>query len=142
MHHIKDQAAIEEVQPQAQHCSGDHVAPVPVLSALVQHWPCTALPVIAGSKRAAAVLEGCLSPKSSSLALVLSSCAARAQIMVASTSLFLLAGRFGLAPTANRQTTAGLKLQDTGRSGQFTSDPAGGLLHVCCADIAAHACHY
>ncbi|ERN05353.1 photosystem I reaction center subunit psaK, chloroplastic [Amborella trichopoda] len=45
-------------------------------------------------------------------------------IMVASTSLMLFAGRFGLAPSANRKATAGLKLE--GRdSGLQTGDPAG-----------------
>jgi len=32
------------------------------------------------------------------------------QIMIASTTAFLAAGRFGLAPTANAFATAGLKL--------------------------------
>ncbi|XP_010540609.1 PREDICTED: photosystem I reaction center subunit psaK, chloroplastic [Tarenaya hassleriana] len=45
-------------------------------------------------------------------------------IMVTSTSLMLFAGRFGLAPSANRKATAGLKLE--GRdSGLQTGDPAG-----------------
>ncbi|KAH1042160.1 Photosystem I reaction center subunit psaK, chloroplastic [Glycine max] len=45
-------------------------------------------------------------------------------IMVASTTLMLFAGRFGLAPSANRKATAGLKLE--GRdSGLQTGDPAG-----------------
>ncbi|RZC43659.1 hypothetical protein C5167_036611 [Papaver somniferum] len=45
-------------------------------------------------------------------------------IMVTSTTLMLFAGRFGLAPSANRKATAGLKLE--GRdSGLQTGDPAG-----------------
>ena len=47
------------------------------------------------------------------------------QIMVVSTVAFLGAGRFGLAPTANRQASPSLKLQTTGRAGEFTGDPAG-----------------
>lgn len=46
------------------------------------------------------------------------------QIMVASTSLMLFAGRFGLAPSANRKATAGLKLE-VRDSGLQTGDPAG-----------------
>ncbi|KAG0590116.1 hypothetical protein M758_1G071700 [Ceratodon purpureus] len=45
-------------------------------------------------------------------------------IMVASTTLMLFAGRFGLAPSANRKATAGLKLVDRD-SGLQTGDPAG-----------------
>ena len=45
-------------------------------------------------------------------------------IMVASTSLMLFAGRFGLAPSANRKATAGLKLE-VRESGLQTGDPAG-----------------
>ncbi|KAM7500525.1 hypothetical protein LguiA_024939 [Lonicera macranthoides] len=45
-------------------------------------------------------------------------------IMVASTSLMLFAGRFGLAPSANRKATAGLKLEIRD-SGLQTGDPAG-----------------
>ncbi|KAL9270801.1 Photosystem I reaction center subunit psaK, chloroplastic-like protein [Drosera capensis] len=45
-------------------------------------------------------------------------------IMVASTSLMLFAGRFGLAPSANRKATAGLKLE-LRDSGLQTGDPAG-----------------
>ncbi|XP_057467738.1 photosystem I reaction center subunit psaK, chloroplastic-like [Actinidia eriantha] len=45
-------------------------------------------------------------------------------IMVASTSLMLFAGRFGLAPSANRKATAGLKLENRD-SGLQTGDPAG-----------------
>lgn len=47
------------------------------------------------------------------------------QIMILSTMLPLAAGRFGLAPTANRPTTAGLKLYEA-KSGQLSGDPAGG----------------
>lgn len=46
------------------------------------------------------------------------------QIMVASTTLMLFAGRFGLAPSANRKATAGLKLEARD-SGLQTGDPAG-----------------
>ncbi|XP_002981605.2 photosystem I reaction center subunit psaK, chloroplastic [Selaginella moellendorffii] len=45
-------------------------------------------------------------------------------IMVACTTLSLIAGRFGLAPSANRQALAGLKLVDRD-SGLQTGDPAG-----------------
>merc|ERR1711977_445775 len=41
-----------------------------------------------------------------------------------STSIFLLAGRVGLAPSANKPATAGLKLQNR-ESGLKTGDPAG-----------------
>ncbi|KAG2688849.1 hypothetical protein I3843_09G112900 [Carya illinoinensis] len=45
-------------------------------------------------------------------------------IIVVSTSLMLFAGRFGLAPSANRKATAGLKLE-VRDSGLQTGDPAG-----------------
>ncbi|KAK1325257.1 hypothetical protein QJS10_CPA01g00536 [Acorus calamus] len=45
-------------------------------------------------------------------------------IMVTTTSLMLIAGRFGLAPSANRKATAGLKLEARD-SGLQTGDPAG-----------------
>ncbi len=45
-------------------------------------------------------------------------------IMVTSTTLMLFAGRFGLAPSANRKATAGLKLEGR-ESGLQTGDPAG-----------------
>ena len=45
-------------------------------------------------------------------------------IIVTTTTLMLLAGRFGLAPSANRKATAALKLQDRD-SGLQTGDPAG-----------------
>uniref|UniRef100_A0A0D6QRN3 PSI-K n=1 Tax=Araucaria cunninghamii TaxID=56994 RepID=A0A0D6QRN3_ARACU len=45
-------------------------------------------------------------------------------IMVTTTTLMLFAGRFGLAPSANRKASAGLKLQDRD-SGLQTGDPAG-----------------
>eukprot|EP00898_Chlorokybus_atmophyticus_P008005 jgi/Chlat1/8205/Chrsp76S00615 len=45
-------------------------------------------------------------------------------IMIASTTIMLFAGRFGLAPAANKRTTAGLKLYDA-PIGQSTGDPAG-----------------
>lgn len=47
-----------------------------------------------------------------------------AQIVCASTTLFLVAGRFGLTPSANRLATPGLKLVDN-KSGLMTGDPAG-----------------
>ena len=46
-------------------------------------------------------------------------------IMVVSTTAFLAAGRFGLAPTANRQATPGLELQGSKAGNSFTSDPSG-----------------
>ncbi|KMZ65098.1 Photosystem I reaction center subunit psaK [Zostera marina] len=45
-------------------------------------------------------------------------------IMVTTTSLMLFAGRFGLAPSANKKATAGLKLE-VRDSGLQTGDPAG-----------------
>ena len=46
------------------------------------------------------------------------------QIVVASTTIFLAAGRFGLTPSANRLASPGLKLQGND-SGLKTGDPAG-----------------
>jgi len=47
-------------------------------------------------------------------------------IMIASTTLFLSAARFGLAPTANRNATAGLKLVEKGNAvGLKSNDPDG-----------------
>ncbi len=43
---------------------------------------------------------------------------------MASTTLFLAAGRFGLTPSANRLSTPGLKLVENS-SGLQTGDPAG-----------------
>lgn len=48
------------------------------------------------------------------------------QIMVISTTLFLAAGRFGVAPTANKTSTAGLKLVAQ-NPGLKSGDPAGQL---------------
>jgi photosystem I reaction center PsaK len=46
--------------------------------------------------------------------------------MVASTGLVLAAGRFGLAPTVARGTTAGLKLVDrSNAAGVISNDPSG-----------------
>eukprot|EP00884_Botryococcus_braunii_P019489 jgi/Botrbrau1/6223/Bobra.0109s0018.1 len=45
-------------------------------------------------------------------------------IMVISTTLFLAAGRFGLAPTATKTTTAGLKLTPQ-NPGLKSGDPSG-----------------
>ncbi|KAL4459014.1 hypothetical protein ABPG75_013879 [Micractinium tetrahymenae] len=48
------------------------------------------------------------------------------QIMVLSTFLPLVAGRFGLAPTSTRHTNAGVKLQAEDKSaGLYSNDPAG-----------------
>lgn len=44
--------------------------------------------------------------------------------MVTCTTLMLFAGRFGLAPSANRKATAGLRLE-VRDSGLQTGDPAG-----------------
>ena len=46
------------------------------------------------------------------------------QIVLASTTIFLAAGRFGLTPSANRLSTPGLKLVENS-SGLQTGDPAG-----------------
>lgn len=46
------------------------------------------------------------------------------QIVVASTTIFLAAGRFGLTPSANRLASPGLVLQKND-SGLKTGDPAG-----------------
>eukprot|EP00897_Mesotaenium_endlicherianum_P009807 jgi/Mesen1/8855/ME000053S08265 len=54
-------------------------------------------------------------------------------IMVGATTLQLIAGRFGLAPTANRKSTAGLKLVDR-ETGLGTTDPAG----FTATDVLAH----
>ncbi len=45
--------------------------------------------------------------------------------MVASTTLCLAAGRFGLAPTVKNSASAGLKLSDKGTAGLMTNDPSG-----------------
>lgn len=45
--------------------------------------------------------------------------------MIISTTLPLIAGRFGLAPTANRNASAGLKLADNKAAGLYSNDPAG-----------------
>eukprot|EP00271_Cylindrocystis_brebissonii_P018290 TRINITY_DN5111_c0_g1_i1.p1 TRINITY_DN5111_c0_g1~~TRINITY_DN5111_c0_g1_i1.p1 ORF type:complete len:136 (+),score=21.27 TRINITY_DN5111_c0_g1_i1:307-714(+) len=45
-------------------------------------------------------------------------------IVVGSTTLFLTAARFGLAPTSNRAASAGLKLSER-ETGLQTGDPAG-----------------
>ncbi|PSC76542.1 Photosystem I reaction center subunit chloroplastic [Micractinium conductrix] len=48
------------------------------------------------------------------------------QIMVLSTMLPLVAGRFGLAPTSTRHTNAGVKLLPQDKSaGLMSNDPAG-----------------
>ena len=54
------------------------------------------------------------------------------QIMVLSTMLPLVAGRFGLAPTSTRHTNAGVKLLPQDKSaGLMSNDPAGGCPAVC-----------
>lgn len=45
--------------------------------------------------------------------------------MMGSTTLFLAAGRFGLAPTSNAHTKAGTKLYQMNDSGVSSNDPAG-----------------
>ena len=45
--------------------------------------------------------------------------------MMASTTLFLGAGRFGLAPTSNAHTGAGTKLYQKNDSGVSSNDPSG-----------------
>ena len=47
------------------------------------------------------------------------------QIMIVSTTLFLAAGRFGLAPTSNAHTKAGVKLYEENDSGVASNDPSG-----------------
>ena len=48
------------------------------------------------------------------------------KIMVASTTAFLAAGRFGLAPTVKNGTNAGLKLSERAQgAGLLSGDPAG-----------------
>lgn len=51
-----------------------------------------------------------------------------AQIMATSTTLVLVAGRFGLAPTVNRPASKGLKLYEDKSAGIMSNDPAGALL--------------
>lgn len=51
------------------------------------------------------------------------------QIIVASTTIFLAAGRFGLTPSANRLASPGLKLSPN-NSGLKTGDPAGVNCHL------------
>merc|ERR1719482_90777 len=46
------------------------------------------------------------------------------QAIVVSTTILLSAGRFGLAPSANKTVTAGLKIK-TRDSGMKSMDPAG-----------------
>ncbi|KAL6770286.1 PSAK1 [Auxenochlorella protothecoides x Auxenochlorella symbiontica] len=46
-------------------------------------------------------------------------------IMVLSTFLPIVAGRLGLAPTATRHTTPGLKLYEDKSAGLISGDPAG-----------------
>lgn len=58
------------------------------------------------------------------------------QIMVLSTFLPLVAGRFGLAPTSTRHTTPGLKLLPEDKStGLYSADPAG---EGCCCSWGMH----
>lgn len=53
--------------------------------------------------------------------------------MILSTTLPLIAGRFGLAPTANRSASAGLKLSENKAAGLMSNDPAG----LTAADVLA-----
>jgi len=46
-------------------------------------------------------------------------------VFLISTTAFLAAGRFGLAPTAKKHTGAGVKLYDDDSEGLTTGDPAG-----------------
>lgn len=52
------------------------------------------------------------------------------QIMILSTALPLIAGRFGLAPTSTRSTNAGLKLSDNKTAGLISNDPAGEWINI------------
>lgn len=45
--------------------------------------------------------------------------------MIISTVLPLVAGRFGVAPTALRNASAGLKLSENKVAGLYSNDPAG-----------------
>jgi photosystem I subunit 10 len=52
--------------------------------------------------------------------------AAYVQIMIASTTAFLAAGKFGLAPTVKNGTNAACKLQPRANAaGLITNDPSG-----------------
>jgi photosystem I reaction center PsaK len=54
------------------------------------------------------------------------------QIMVASTTAFLAAGKFGLAPTVKRGTDAACKLQDRpNAAGLISNDPSGEQTALC-----------
>lgn len=55
-------------------------------------------------------------------------------IVTTSTVAFLVAGRFGLAPTLRNQATSGLRLVDNGTKGLSTGDPAG----FTAVDVLAH----
>ena len=55
--------------------------------------------------------------------------------MVASTIAFLVAGRFGLAPTVKKSATPGLQLvEDPAKAGQKTGDPAGIRIRISSSD--------
>lgn len=64
-------------------------------------------------------------PTSSEVDKIMSQALAWLQIMVVSTTAFLVAGRFGLAPTLRQQATSGLRLVDNGTKGLSTGDPSG-----------------
>ena len=49
-----------------------------------------------------------------------------------STTLFLTAGRFGLAPSVKKRASAGLQLYDTDNAGLITGDPAGKIQILSC----------
>ncbi len=53
----------------------------------------------------------------------------------------LVAGRFGLAPTANRNASAGLKLADNKKAaGLYSNDPAGfTMVDVMACGAVGHA---
>ena len=68
------------------------------------------------------------------------------QIMIATTTAFLAAGRFGLAPTSNKNATAGLKLVEADNVGgkpkrEFNSnDPSGfSIIDVLGKCMCAHS---
>lgn len=61
------------------------------------------------------------------------------QIMVLSTFLPLVAGRFGLAPTSTRHTNAGVKLLPQDKAaGLYSNDPAGESWWKCC--VSPYTC--
>eukprot|EP01023_Acetabularia_acetabulum_P029015 TRINITY_DN273_c0_g1_i12.p2 TRINITY_DN273_c0_g1~~TRINITY_DN273_c0_g1_i12.p2 ORF type:complete len:122 (-),score=25.95 TRINITY_DN273_c0_g1_i12:536-901(-) len=60
-------------------------------------------------------------------------------IVCGCTALFLVAGRFGIAPTTNKLATTGLKLEEF-KSGLISNDPAGfTVVDVLYLGTAGHA---